>query len=130
MLEDFWAWFSKHRPTQTVGFNLRNFDIPWIRGRSFAHGITTPGCWFGGRYDTRQVVDWQDIFGNYGPPEKGITLDFYVDTFCPDAPPAYGKGSDIYGWWLEGKTDEIVKHLTADLERTDALHQRASGVWL
>lgn len=132
LLHTFWETILGGRTTHFVGFGIRNFDIPWLLGRSSVLGVATglkspirmP------RYGGGDVTDWADILSNYGSFEtRGWTLERYAALYdLPERP--VGKGEDMPRLYADGKIEEIREHLVADLRTTHALDQRLRSVYL
>lgn len=126
-----WIWerLGDVRPA-LVGFNIRNFDMPWLWGRTGALGLQAGSGFDARKYGGGDVIDWSDILSNYGSFEmRGWSLSRYAEWFELGIEP-HGTGADVAQWWAEGKHEEIAKHLTRDLEMTWGLHHRFAPSFL
>jgi len=114
-----------------VGFNLRNFDLPVLIGRSAVNGITPSRKFNLARFRTDLgVIDWCEILTFWGAFDMtGWSLSQYADFFGLDAKP-YGDGAEVPKRWLEGDYDYVTKHLEADLAMLRELHERFAGAFL
>ena len=112
-----------------VGFNIRNFDLPWLLGRTAANSLKAQRSWDARRYGGGNVIDWMDILSNYGSfSGSGWSLSRYAEWFQLGEP--YGAGADVAGWWANQQYEEIQKHCMADLEITYAMHQQFAPAFL
>lgn len=112
LLQYFWNVIDRH--LRTTGFNIRNFDLPWILGRSAVNRNQLTRRFRTNRYDPRDVIDWSDILSNYGAFDlRGWGLWNYVKWFGIDIEPV-GKGGDVAAWVAEGDWDSVARHCEAD----------------
>jgi|TARA_Y100000310_G_scaffold38954_1_gene36510 DNA polymerase elongation subunit (family B) len=121
ILSEFWnEWnkIKKENPSNLiVGFNIVNFDIPFITSRSFIHNIKiTP-------FILKLVIDLREKINAY---RYGKTRGKLTD---------YGKflgldvldidGNKIAELCIEKNWDKIKEYLVKDLEITEELFKRA-----
>ncbi|MDP6642180.1 MAG: 3'-5' exonuclease [Candidatus Nanoarchaeia archaeon] len=121
ILSEFWnEWnkIKKENPSNLiVGFNIVNFDIPFITSRSFIHNIKiTP-------FILKLVIDLREKINAY---RYGKTRGKLTD---------YGKflgldvldidGNKIAELCIEKSWDKIKEYLVKDLEITEELFKRA-----
>jgi len=102
-----------------IGFNILRFDIPLLIQKGVEYGV-------GSLHDLNKL--WHntftiDLFQVALPLNsmlfKGNTLENIANKAKKhgiNIPSTYGRGEDVPRWYEEGKYDEIVKHLKADLE--------------
>lgn len=110
---------------RVVGFNIRQFDLPFLVFRALIHGRQVdPMPKRMGRYDLQgDVIDWMDILAWHGTfPTKGWSLDRYAEWFDFPVQP-YGTGADIHGWLIEGDYGSILRHCATDVVVLWYLHQ-------
>jgi len=108
-----------------VGFNHRNFDLPWIAGRAMVHNVPCklPRA---SRYDPTRITDWCDILSNYGSFDmKGWSLDAYAKLYNLEHQP-WGDGKQVGEWYTNGEHDKILRHLLSDLLMTYDLDKRCA----
>ena len=130
ILIDLWRVFVGFAHIQVVGFGLKSFDWPWILGRSAVVGVKPTRILNTGRYNTSDLVDWQDILCGYGELSMtGWSLDAYAELFQTNFRP-WGRGSDIAGWVASGDTDSIRRHCESDIHTTRDLDRICRPVWL
>lgn len=126
-----WMWGkidTYNRSAPVIGFNIRNFDLPWLFGRSATLGIRPSRKWSESRYSSKVIVDWCDILSNYGSMRfAGWTLGRYNEHFKLGAD-MYGEGAEVAGWVEQGEWHHVERHLLGDLDATARLHHRFAGL--
>lgn len=117
-----WDIISAH-PGPIVGFNVRDFDLWFLLGRSGVNGITPTRRVSLAKYRTDEVVDWMEVLANWNPDrERGWTLDYYAEFFgLPHRP--VGDSALVPAWVEAGEWDKVLAHLLADLHTIDDLHR-------
>lgn len=119
LLEDFWAeWvrIKKGRNLSIVGFNLKDFDLPFVVTRSFIHNVTISP------FIVKYVIDLKEKVSafRYGP-TRGKLKEF--GSFMGIAGLGMD-GSDITELWMQKNHERIKEYLAKDLEITDKMYQR------
>lgn len=119
LLEEFWRIYSetRRRGGKMIGHNVRGFDLPIIRRRSFVLGVDMPsGVIDKNRYWSSVFEDTMEVWscGTY-PPDK-ISLD--AASKILGGPGKAGKGQHFHLLLAEGKTEEAVAYVTRDLDET------------
>lgn len=121
ILEEFWLeWETIKKGNsliRVVGFNIANFDLPFITARSFIHGIVISP------FLLKQIVDLRDKINAYRYGNTRGKLKEYAGLIKLRVLDV--DGSDMAKLVDEKKFDEIKKYLANDLEITDKLYQRA-----
>lgn len=76
ILETFWGLYrnGEFESTPWVGFNIRQFDLPFIVRRSWHLGVTIPDSAYNGRYWSDRYVDLMDLFA-CGQKGQWVSLD-------------------------------------------------------
>ena len=121
LLSNVWHELSAN---PVAGFAIRDFDWPWILGRSAVHGISPSVRLRAGRYGSTDLVDWADVLTWYGAfPRKGWTLSDYARHFNLPYQP-WGDGVGAVEAWEEGRIEDLVRHSVMDGLTTLALHER------
>lgn len=117
-LETFWARYkwAKQNKASLIGWNIFNFDLPFLIRRSWFHGIQVPkGLLKNNRYWNDTFVDLMQIWacGTYGQWEK---LDNAAKFFGGEG--KNGNGADFHRLWEEDRP-AAVAYLECDLEMTE-----------
>lgn len=129
LLERFWG---KHKWNETVvGFNIRQFDLPFLIGRSAACGVRPTRRFNLARYRRDLgVIDLMEMLSFDGAFDlTGWSLANYCEYFGLESKP-YGEGKDVAEWYANGQWDEIARHLEADVLMTRDLFNFAQGAFL
>lgn len=121
MLEEFWLdWGAIRQGNETVkaiGFNIKDFDMYMLTGRSFIKEV--PIRPFKRR---ESIVDLQEKLSAYKWKAEG-TLEKYANA-AGVAPPTEN-GSKVAKWAKQGNMEAIIEHLKQDLVTTEKLFERA-----
>ncbi len=73
-LEWFWAMYEQHQLQSFCGFNIFNFDLPFLIRRSWKLGVKIPTGVREGRYWGRFFIDLMDVW-TLGNREQRASLD-------------------------------------------------------
>ncbi len=122
-LRAFWI-LAKNRTI--VGFNCKGFDCRWLIQRSRYLGVPCPQLDLG-KYSRKGVIDlYLDLTFNDGIFDKG-EMSRSLKSFCR----RFGipvndviAGKDIPALVKAGKWDDIISHVTSDVEATVALARK------
>jgi len=113
LLEEFWAMV---RPTDVLaGHNILEFDIPFIRQRSWIHGIQPSRPIDLRKYYTGDVIDTMQVWTNWGY-KKGVTLDNLGGALGCGV--KTGHGADVAQWWAARDLASIVSYCLEDVRLT------------
>ncbi|MFH0862427.1 MAG: 3'-5' exonuclease [Candidatus Altiarchaeota archaeon] len=121
LLDEFWLHWKTiikgGNLIKVVGFNINNFDLPFIITRSYFHGVEISPFVL-----KDFIIDIRDKISayRYGPC-RGTLKDFGP---CAGATVMDIDGSAVPKLYHEGKTEEIIKYLKNDLLMTDKVFQR------
>ncbi len=121
ILESFWGEWKKikieNQNNAAVGFNVLNFDIPFIVTRSFIHNVEIVP------FSLKTILDLKNKINayRYGKSrgklsEYGNFLGLKISDF---------DGSDVADLWIENKIQELKDYLCNDLEIIEKLLFRA-----
>jgi len=132
--EDLLRWMCDEKPEpfkgeRVAGFNLRNFDLPWIRGRCMVNGVPFR-LHSGSRYDPTKVTDWSDILCNYGSFDmKGWNLARYAKLFGLQYQPE-GEGKDVFAMMAAKDYAGVGYHCAMDVLTTWALDEKGKDQYV
>ncbi len=121
MLEDFWAeWKSvqkSEKAVSVVGFNIIDFDLPFITTRSFIHNVVISP------FLLKQVIDLRQKLSAY---KFGRVRGKLKELASLIGLSILEEGGDhVAKWYSEKKFDRIREYLERDLEITDEIYKRA-----
>ena len=125
LLEAFAEYLNKHKKNSTiVGFNIKNFDIPFLQMRAMLYGINLD---FPDRRSPR-IVDIYEVLGGKWQTDISACSLSELSWFL------YGKGkatngNEIQGMWDAGNTEGIRQHCLEDVEITNRIYQDFKGVY-
>lgn len=121
ILENFWSEWKKIKQESqnnlAVGFNIINFDIPFIVTRSFINNVEIVPFMIKSLLDLKEKINAYRYGKSRGKlSEYGKFLGLEISNM---------DGSQVAGLWIENKIEEIKKYLSKDLEVTEQLLIRA-----
>jgi DNA polymerase III epsilon subunit-like protein len=123
MLSMMFELFLKQHPYQLIGHNINGFDIPFIRGRAFVHGLRQPWS-LRGKYLQDPAIDTMTEW--MGGTEDRISLDDLCSVLgIPMKKPREENGEKFLpfkGW--PGNRDKSIEYLLNDLRMTAACAQK------
>ncbi|KHO46480.1 MAG: hypothetical protein QS98_C0003G0088 [archaeon GW2011_AR3] len=121
MLYKFWQEWEKCRSTSPfinpVGFNILNFDLPFLAARSFILGVKVPPI------NLKNAIDLREKINAYRyDPKRGKLKEFaeLLGLRVMDV-----DGADVARLCKEGDYAKLKEYLENDLIITDALYKRA-----
>ena len=119
ILTEFWDTIY---PTDVlVGHNALEFDIPFIRQRSWILGIRPSRVMDLRKYYTADVKDTLQIWTNWGF-KKGVTLDALGAALrCGQK---IGHGMNVAQWWASRDLDSIKAYCLEDVRLTYRVYCR------
>lgn len=119
MLEGFWSEMAKLQrgtPKRIVGFNIKDFDLPFLVTRSFIHGVKiTP-------FLLNEVIDLREKLSAYKFGRLRGTLKEYGRFMGFEE--AEMDGSQVCDVYWAGEHDKLKKYLENDLAITEKLCQK------
>ncbi len=121
ILESFWNEWKKikqeNQNNLAVGFNIINFDIPFIVTRSFINNVEIVPFMIKSLVDLKEKINAYRYGKSRGKlSEYGKFLGLEISDI---------DGSQVAGLWGENKIEEVKKYLDKDLEVTEQLLIRA-----
>jgi len=121
LLEDFWREWKEIKQgsplVPVIGFNITQFDIPFIVTRSFILGVKIES------FSLKEIIELRDKINayKYGK-SRGKLKEFAVilgqEILDVD-------GGDVAKLCKDGDVEKLKEYLEKDLEITDALYKRA-----
>ena len=127
VIQEFFSRIEQHRP-QLVSWNGGGFDLPVLQQRGLRHGVVAGKYWDMGdddreyrynsyisRYHLRHI-DLMDLLAMYQP-RGNAPLDAMAK-LCGFPGKMGMDGSQVYGAYLEGRTDEIRRYCETDAMNT------------
>jgi DNA polymerase III epsilon subunit-like protein len=113
ILAEFWG--TIHPTDVIVGHNVHEFDVPFIRQRSWILGIRPSRVIDLRKYYTADVKDTLQLWTNWGF-KKGVTLDALgAALHCGQK---IGHGTDVAQWWAARDLDAIKMYCLGDVRVT------------
>lgn len=123
ILEEFWLEWSAVKQgderVKVVGFNVKNFDLNMLVGRSFIRGATIRP------FKLNEIVDLREKLSAYKWRGKGTLRDYVLSSGLE---PSKENGSKVAQWAKEGDMESIKKHLKDDLVMTEKIFERAKDL--
>jgi len=106
-----------------IGFNLRTFDLNWLRHRAYKYGLTQLAASIPYlRYD-KSVIDLREVWNGADYQGRGTLAE--IAAFMGLEGKQDGMdGSKVFGLWQEEKLSEIVHYCAQDVELTRQLARR------
>ena len=121
MLEEFWAELSTFRKgdysNKIVGFNVKDFDLPFIVTRSFINNVTIVPFLLKDIVDVRENLSafrYGKVRGKLKEFASFIGIEIMEDI----------DGEKVATEYWAGNIEKIKKYLKKDLEITESIHQR------
>ena len=120
LLRAFWALAAAAETV--VSFNGRNFDVPFLVGRSLVLGVDATVDLMSNRWSLRPHLDLFDAVGQAGRgPSK---LDVICWALGIESPKGAMDGSMVAGAYERGELLEIAKYNRLDVAATSAVYRR------
>ena len=120
ILEDFWLeWKSIKKSNfniQVVGFNINNFDLPFLVTRSFIHNVIISP------FTIKSIIDLKEKvtayrYGHTRGKLKEFALFMGLEDFGMD-------GSEVADLCIKKDFDKLKEYLKNDLKITDEMYKR------
>jgi len=126
-LVEFWQWL-KLAPRGGVinwwiGWNLKSFDLPYIRHRAFRHGLDELARMIPSDKWGASVADVQTMWSG----TDYRRMDRLVDVCEFLGIHHVGSGAEVWDYYQQGRFDEIRRHCEVDVEATRAIYRRLTG---
>jgi DNA polymerase elongation subunit (family B) len=111
MISDFWA--AIRTGDVVVGHNVLDFDLRFLKQRSWILGIRPSRTLDTRKYYTGEVIDTLQLWTNWSGNKKGVTLDALgVALGCGGKT---SNGADVARWWAERDIESIKKYCRDDV---------------
>ncbi|WOO43138.1 ribonuclease H-like domain-containing protein [Rubellicoccus peritrichatus] len=122
LIEGFWqdCWAEITQGEQIIGFNILEFDLPYLVRRSYMLRVPVPECVRDGRYWSSNFVDLLNVW-RAGQYREWITLDRMARAFGIGS--KNGSGKDFAKLWDDDR-DQAKVYLQNDLYLTYSLAER------
>lgn len=119
ILKGFW---NTVRPTDVlIGHNILDFDLPFIKQRSWILNVKPTRALDMRRYYTIEVRDTLQMWTNWGF-KKGVTLEALASALkCGGKS---GHGADVADWWTTRDLENIKAYCMNDVRVTYAIYCR------
>ena len=119
----FWKRFAEC-DGRCVGYNILNFDLPYLLRRSFALGVRPLVFLNMARYRTEPVTDLMAILYNWGNDRykglKTVARLYGLPNDCPDV-----DGSQVETL----SVDDLIKYQASDVRLVMRLYARMNGIY-
>ena len=125
IINDFWSYYRRYDPQPFIGFNIRNFDLPYIIRRGFHCGVDYPrNILQNGRYWRENIVDLMDTWscGIYG---ERVSLDNFCK-FLNIKGKIMGSG-EHFGELYATDKEAAIEYLKNDLKITQKVWEKTCG---
>jgi len=124
ILKWLWDFVGSHKDYNMVGYNIKNFDIPFIRVRSARHGIQ---CNLPGRNSNR-IIDIYDLMGGKWQTDVSSGTLSELAWYLYGVPKESGDGNQVATWAEAGEWDKIQAHCEEDVRLCDRIYKDFRGV--
>ena len=122
LLRAFWALAG--RAKVVVTYNGRNFDIPFLMGRSLVREIPARVDLLSNRYSLQPHLDLLDLLGQHG--RSPATLDVVCWSLGIQSPKGHMDGSMVAPAYAKGEIEEIAIYNANDVRATTRVYQRVA----
>lgn len=126
MLTQFWGMYAKCRSggRKLVGFNCREFDVPFLMQRSWINHVDIPSTVMAGRYLDSIIVDLRDIWRGGAFRQEG-SLDSICRALGLGKKPDGTSGADFSRLFRNSETrQKAIDYLANDLVMTKSMAER------
>lgn len=117
ILKSFWETLDKNKGETIVGFNIKNFDMPFLTARSFINNIKIAPFTIKNILDLRENINAFRYGQTRGKLKEYATL-LGIETMEVD-------GSNVAKLFFDKEIDTIKEYLKKDLDITEAILKRA-----
>ncbi|MEK7184045.1 MAG: ribonuclease H-like domain-containing protein, partial [Patescibacteria group bacterium] len=105
-----------------VGHNALDFDLPFIYKRSIVHSVKPSLQLSFEKFQISPIFDTMRVWDQWSTPATG--LDQLARILGLESSKQGIDGSQVYDYYLAGRTDEIYSYCKRDVELTRAIHRR------
>ena len=111
LITEFWRTLAPG--DVVVGHNVLDFDLRFLRQRSWVLGVKPSRALDTRRYYTREVVDTLQLWTEWSGNKKGVTLNALGAALgCGGKS---GNGANVAQWWAERDIDSIKRYCGDDV---------------
>ena len=121
LINRFWEIYESHIG-YACGYNILNFDLPYLVRRSFALDIKLPIYPIMARYRTQPVLDLMQVLYNWGAPKS---LKWVAERYGFDVPMPGVDGSMV----ADMDEDTLRKYVESDIVVTYQLYKKMEGIY-
>jgi 3'-5' exonuclease len=114
-------WNSLKPTDAIVGHNVLEFDVPFIKQRSWIQNIRPARPIDLRKYYTADVIDTMQLWTNWGF-KKGVSLDNLAQALGVGQ--KTGHGTDVAHWWTARDFESIKMYCMEDVRLTHRVYQR------
>ena len=121
MIDLFWDMYNAHDGV-SAGYNIINFDLPYLYRRSFALGTPVPLLPSLARYRTYPTIDLMQVLYNWGAPKslKWVCKRYGIENPLPDVDGSMVKDMD---------DDTLREYVENDVRMTHELFKKMKGIY-
>lgn len=128
MLKDVRTWLDAHTDEMTTlaGHNVRNFDLPKLRGAYVRHRLPLPACLRPREGQGQPVTDTMTLFRTFSMEHRddfAVSLDVVCSTFGIKRIKQVITSADVPRLHLEGRIEDIINHCCIDVDDTTEIYQ-------
>jgi DNA polymerase elongation subunit (family B) len=121
LLQQFWAWIGRNRPSLYVTHNGLGFDLPFIKKRSIIHQVRPTVEISLVKFRTEPVYDTLAIWSNWD--SRGwVKLDVLARALGVET--KSGSGKQVAEMWQAGRGREIAEYCLQDCYVTYACYSK------
>lgn len=125
---DLIEWFNRKCTScpdaRLVGYNIKNFDIPFLRTRAALLGAS---CSLPHRNSAR-IVDIYDLMGGKWQTDVSSGSLSELSWYLFGKPKDTGDGNQVATWFANGDMDRICEHCQEDIEICEKLYRSYKGI--
>jgi 3'-5' exonuclease len=114
-------WNSLKPTDAIVGHNVLEFDVPFIKQRSWIQNIRPARPIDLRKYYTADIIDTMQLWTNWGF-KKGVSLDNLGQALGVGQ--KTGHGTDVAHWWAARDFESIKMYCMEDVRLTHRVYQR------
>jgi DNA polymerase elongation subunit (family B) len=119
ILTELHEYLSAKKPYTLVGYNVSDFDYPFIRMRGLLYGLDFGDLLPFDKYNKQHIDLYNVLGGKWGINAKLSELAWFFGFTG-----AYGDGSQVEGWYRAGNLLDVYKHNIGDVTITEQLFQK------
>ncbi len=121
LLQRFWEWIGKHRPSLFITHNGLGFDLPFIKKRSIIHQVRPTVEIPLAKFRTEPVYDTLAVWSNWET-RGWVKLDVLARALRVET--KSGSGRQVAEMWHAGRGKEIADYCLQDCYVTYACYSK------